>query len=40
VGYIGLLCGAGFVGFAASLLLMGFRWSELQGPAKAITNHD
>ena len=40
VGYIGLLCGAGFVGFAASLLLMGFRWSELQGPAKATTNHD
>jgi len=40
VGYIGLLCGAGFVGFAVSLLLMGFRWSELQGPAKATTNHD
>jgi len=40
VGFIGLLCGAGFVGFAASLLLMGFRWSELQGPAKATTNHD
>jgi putative peptidoglycan lipid II flippase len=40
VGYIGLLCGAGFVGFAASLLLMGFRWSELQGPTKATTNHD
>ena len=40
VGYIGLLCGAGFVSFAASLLLMGFRWSELQGPAKATTNHD
>jgi putative peptidoglycan lipid II flippase len=40
VSYIGLLCGAGFVGFASSLLLMGFRWSELQGPAKATTNHD
>ncbi len=40
VGYIGLLCGAGFLGFVVSLLLMGFRWSELQGPAKAITNHD
>jgi putative peptidoglycan lipid II flippase len=40
VGYIGLLCGAGFVGFAVSLLLMGFRWSELQGPTKATTNHD
>ena len=40
VGYIGLLCGAGFVGFAVSLLLMGFHWSELQGPAKATTNHD
>ena len=40
VGYIGLLCGAGFVGFTASLLLLGFRWSELQGPTKATTNHD
>jgi len=40
VGYIGLLCGAGFVGFAVSLLLTGFRWSQLQGPAKATTNHD
>ncbi len=40
VGYIGLLCGAGFLGFVVSLLLMGFRWSELQGPAKATTNHD
>jgi putative peptidoglycan lipid II flippase len=40
VGYIGLLCGAGFFGFSASLLLLGFRWSELQGPAKATTNHD
>jgi putative peptidoglycan lipid II flippase len=40
VAYLGLLCGAGFVGFAISLLLLGFRWSELQGPAKATSNHD
>ena len=40
VGYIGFLCGAGFLGFVVSLLLMGFRWSELQGPAKATTSHD
>jgi putative peptidoglycan lipid II flippase len=40
VAYIGLLCGVGFIGFAVSLLLLGFRWSELQGPAKAISNHE
>jgi putative peptidoglycan lipid II flippase len=40
VAYIGLLCGVGFIGFAVSLLLLGFRWSELQGPAKATSNHD
>lgn len=40
VAYIGLLCGVGFIGFAVSLLLLGFRWSELQGPAKASSNHD
>jgi putative peptidoglycan lipid II flippase len=40
VAYLGLLCGVGFIGFVVSLLLLGFRWSELQGPTKATSHLD
>jgi putative peptidoglycan lipid II flippase len=35
---IGILCGAGFLSFALSLLVFGFRLSDMRGPAKATSD--
>jgi putative peptidoglycan lipid II flippase len=33
-----ILCGAGFLSFALSLLVFGFRLSDMRGPAKATSD--
>jgi putative peptidoglycan lipid II flippase len=38
ISIIALLCGVGFLTFAASLYLFGFRFSDMRAPAKATSD--